>query len=53
MWSGCDVPVYQGRPGGRPAGLEARPSVPSMGRISLDERSQPEPVTATVANRKA
>jgi hypothetical protein len=27
--------------------------VPSMGRISLDERSQPEPVTATVVNRKA
>jgi hypothetical protein len=29
------------------------PSVPSMGRISLDERSQPEPMTATVAKRKA
>lgn len=24
-------------------------SVPGMGRISLDERSQPEPMTATVA----
>ncbi len=24
-------------------------SVPSMGRILLDERSQPEPMTATVA----
>jgi len=39
-------------------GLRARrrpracPSVPSMGRISLDERSQPEPMTATVAKRK-
>ena len=30
-----------------------RPSVPSMGRILLDERSQPEPMTATVAKRKA
>jgi hypothetical protein len=29
------------------------PSVPSMGRISLDERSQPEPMTVTVVNRKA
>jgi hypothetical protein len=28
-------------------------SVPSMGRILLDERSQPEPMTATVVNRKA
>jgi hypothetical protein len=28
-------------------------SVPSMGRISLNERSQPEPMTATVAKRKA
>jgi heavy metal efflux system protein len=28
-------------------------SVPSMGRNSLDERSQPEPMTATVAKRKA
>jgi hypothetical protein len=28
---------------------EARASVPSMGRVSLDERSQPEPMTATVA----
>jgi len=28
-------------------------SVPSMGRVSLDERSQPEPMTATVAKRKA
>jgi hypothetical protein len=28
-------------------------SVPSMGRISLDERSQPGPMTATVVNRKA
>jgi hypothetical protein len=27
--------------------------VPSMGRILLDERSQPEPMTATVAKRKA
>src|SRR5260370_5654894 len=32
-----------GRPGGRLR------SVPSMGRISLDERSQSEPMTATVA----
>ncbi len=38
---------------GSAAGQGARPSVPSMGRISLDERSQPEPMTATVANRKA
>jgi len=30
-----------------------RPSVPSMGRVLLDERSQPEPMTATVAKRKA
>ena len=29
------------------------PSVPSMGRILLDERSQPEPMMVTVANRKA
>jgi len=29
------------------------PCVPSMGRILLDERSRPEPMTATVANRKA
>ena len=29
--------------------LKACPSVPSMGRILLDERSQPEPMTATVA----
>ncbi len=35
------------------AGQGSRPSVPSMGRISLDERSQPEPMTATVAKRKA
>lgn len=33
--------------------LGDRPSVPSMGRILLDERSQSEPMTATVANRKA
>jgi hypothetical protein len=33
--------------------LKGRSSVPSMGRISLDERSQPEPMTATVVNRKA
>jgi len=33
--------------------LEACPSVPGMGRISLDERSQPEPMTVTVAKRKA
>ena len=32
---------------------EACPSVPDMGRISLDKRSQPEPMTVTVANRKA
>ena len=35
------------------AGVGACASVPSMGRILLDERSQPEPMTATVANRKA
>ena len=35
------------------AALKGRSSVPSMGRISLDERSQPEPMTATVVNRKA
>src|ERR1035438_789820 len=35
------------------AGLTACASVPSMGRILLDERSQPEPMTATVAKRKA
>lgn len=29
------------------------PSVPGMGRILLDERSQPEPMTVTVAKRKA
>jgi len=28
-------------------------SVPSMGRILLDERSQSEPMTATVVNREA
>lgn len=33
--------------------LKACPSVPSMGRILLDERSQPEPMAATVVNRKA
>jgi len=38
-----------GRAGARPAALENRRSVPSMGRILLDERSQPEPMTATVA----
>ena len=38
--------------GASAAGEGARPSVPSMGRISLDERSQPEPMTATVAKRK-
>ncbi len=38
---------------GSPADLGIRPSVPSMGRILLDERSQPEPMTATVANCKA
>jgi hypothetical protein len=27
--------------------------VPGMGRISLDETSQPEPMTVTVAKRKA
>jgi hypothetical protein len=32
---------------------EAYASVPGMGRILLDERSQPEPMTVTVANRKA
>ncbi len=42
------------QPGRSPAaGLKAGPSVPSMGRILLDERSQPGPMTATVANRKA
>jgi len=35
-----------------PCTLEACASVPSMGRILLDERSQPEPMTATVAKRK-
>jgi len=30
-----------------------RPSVPGMGRVLLDERSQPEPMTVTVAKRKA
>ncbi len=30
-----------------------RASLPSMGRILLDERSQPGPMTVTVANRKA
>jgi hypothetical protein len=35
------------------AGEIACPSVPSMGRILLDERSQPEPMTATVGKRKA
>jgi len=34
-------------------GETACPSVPSMGRILLDERSQPEPMTVTVVNRKA
>jgi hypothetical protein len=33
--------------------LKGCPSVPSMGRNLLDERSQPEPMTATVAKRKA
>jgi hypothetical protein len=27
--------------------------VPGMGRVLLDERSQPEPMTVTVAKRKA
>ena len=38
---------------GVPRGPGVRPRVPGMGRISLDERSQPEPMTVTVANRKA
>jgi len=33
--------------------LKRCPSVPDMGRILLDERSQPEPMTVTVAKRKA
>ena len=35
------------------ADMNVCPSVPSMGRILLDERSQPEPMTATVVKRKA
>ena len=34
-------------------GPEDRPRVPGMGRILLDERSQPEPMKATIVNRKA
>jgi hypothetical protein len=35
------------------ADLEIGGRVPSMGGILLDERSQPGPMTATVAKRKA
>jgi hypothetical protein len=35
------------------ADLEIGARVPSMGGILLDERSQSEPMTATVAKRKA
>ena len=35
------------------AAWTGRASVPNMGRILLDERSQPEPMTATVVKRKA
>jgi hypothetical protein len=38
---------------GSAADQGVRPSVPDMGRILLDERSQPEPMMVTVAKRKA
>src|SRR5258708_15320533 len=50
------------RPGQRPASRTVQgrrqkpiacPRVPSMGRILLDERSQPEPMRVTAANHKA
>jgi hypothetical protein len=51
--AGAEPPGSAVGPGGSDAGEGARPSVPSMGRILLDERSQSEPMTATVAKRKA
>src|ERR1035441_5220172 len=47
----CRFPKSRTRGSGADQGI--RPSVPGMGRILLDERSQPEPMTVTVANRKA
>jgi hypothetical protein len=49
-YQSLDVPI---RRSSLPPQPRRVPSVPSMGRILLDERSQPELITTTVAKRKA